>query len=366
MKARTTFGIGIIAMGWAAAGVPAAAELPPGYVLEQVTRNEYLELTPRLNNLGHFVFSARYGTFEEDRYEEIILYKDGELIRLTHDTKRDRLPDINDAGTIVWSREIGPRNQYGKTAEIMMYRDGKVTRLTDNAINDHGARINNLGHIVWYQFEGQGCDNASANIMFFDGERTIQLTEGLASNQAPAINDRDEIVWTRYDFCPEGYWDSDILLWRDGEILQLDNEEDLEPQGVDINNHGTVVFQSEGGGPEPKGVRMWKDGRLSWVTGWGNNAEINDHEDIYFIRWHEANRTWQSWLYLDGVLYQLTDDPYWNTDGDINNAGQVVWNSGNVPWADIRFLYPDERQRRGEGDSNQWRDFQSMRIVPDP
>ena len=44
------------------------------------------------------------------------------------------------------------------------------------------------------------------------------------------------------------------------------------------------------------------------------------------------------WLYLRGRFYQLSDDPFWNDSGDINNAGEVVWPSGDYPWADIRLL----------------------------
>jgi hypothetical protein len=343
------------------------AELPPGYRLEQVTRNEYLELNPKINNLGQFVFSARYGTFEEDKMEEIILYDHGNLIRLTHDTKRDAFPDINDAGTVVWSRAMGPRGRYGKTYEIVMYRDGELIRLTDNDIDDFAPRINNLGHVVWFQWEGQGCENSSANIMYFDGQTVTKITDDLYSNQGVEINDRGEIVWTRYDFCPQPWWDSDILLLRDGMITQIDDQEDYEPRAPHLNNEGTVVFSSVDHDVTHDGIRVWKDGVVTWLTDWGRNPRINDRGDIYFIRWYDDNRTWQSWLYLGERFYQLTDDPFWNTDGDINNQGQVVWGSGNVPWTDIRFIYPDEGKgvESGQGSGNRV-DPKEVYSVPNP
>ena len=61
--------------------------------------------------------------------------------------------------------------------------------------------------------------------------------------------------------------------------------------------------------------------------------------DMYFIRWYDENSTYQAWLYLKGAFYQLSDDPWWNVDGDINNFAEAVWPSGEPPWeADIRLL----------------------------
>ncbi|MBU0637883.1 MAG: hypothetical protein KKB50_03390, partial [Planctomycetes bacterium] len=93
------------------------------------------------------VFSGRLGANEHS--DEIFLYEDGELIPLTDDAVRDGFPDINDDGTIVWSRGIGPDGPYGPTLEIVMWQDGELTRLTDDDVSDYGPEINNLGHIVW-------------------------------------------------------------------------------------------------------------------------------------------------------------------------------------------------------------------------
>ena len=59
---------------------------------------------------------------------------------------------------------------------------------------------------------------------------------------------------------------------------------------------------------------------------------------MYLIRWNENNFTWQAWAYLNGEFYQLTDDPHWNTDGDINDRGEACWITGNVSDTDILYL----------------------------
>ena len=36
--------------------------------------------------------------------------------------------------------------------------------------------------------------------------------------------------------------------------------------------------------------------------------------------------------------YNYLDDPFWNRTGDINDAGEVVWQSGDYPWSNTRLL----------------------------
>jgi hypothetical protein len=77
---------------------------------------------------------------------------------------------------------------------------------------------------------------------------------------------------------------------------------------------------------------------------------MNDRGDIQFIRWHDANETWQTWLYTHtGEFSQLTDDPFWNVDGDINEAGEVTWDTLDMD----TFLFGYRLMRRirtGDGD----------------
>jgi hypothetical protein len=73
---------------------------------------------------------------------------------------------------------------------------------------------------------------------------------------------------------------------------------------------------------------------------------MNNRGDLYFIRWQEP-QGWQSWLYVGGDVYQITNDPFWNTDGDINDLGECAWASGGWPNPDILYM-----RRLPRGDLN--------------
>lgn len=49
----------------------------------------------------------------------------------------------------------------------------------------------------------------------------------------------------------------------------------------------------------------------------------------------------------DGAFFQLSNDVFWNTDGDINDRDEVAWVSRNYPESDIRYL-----RRNDLGDLN--------------
>lgn len=228
----------------------AVAQLPKGYRQVRITDDPgTFEYRPRINNRGQIVFTLRNPGDGLDREDEIFLYHDGRLIQITDDHKKDAWPDINDDGTIVWSRAIGPIGPWGPTFEIMMRTpDGRVTRLTDDDRDDYGPFINNLGHVAWYKDEGDSCSGFGwrSDVFFYDGRQTTRLTfEGNdpdgRSNQLGDINDHDEIVFTRYDFCVIGWWDSDIMLYRNGRIRQLDPDYSEGLQTPAINNDGVVV-----------------------------------------------------------------------------------------------------------------------------
>lgn len=235
----------------------------------------------------------------------------------------------------------------------MIYRDGEMIRLTDDDKDDYAPRINNNGHIVWSRDDNLGCLETNHTLMYYDGFEIHELTGDLYSNQPTEINDQNQIVWTRYDYCDYRDWDSDVLLWDNGVITTLDSLEEFEPQMPAINNLGVIAWQTRNRDTGVNSIRIWRDGVTTVFTDWGWNPRLNDLGDIYFLRWHDDVQLWQSWAYLEGQLFQLTNDYFWNTDGDINNARQIVWCSGDVPWADIRLLDPDSRKQKQRQERNQ-------------
>jgi hypothetical protein len=314
-------------------------QVPPRYEIVNVTNDSLYQRNVRMNNRGQIVFWAGSGT--NGNTYEIYLYDHGRLTRITENAVCDGYPDINDQGTIVWERFIGPQGPYGPTSEVMMYRDGVTTQLTHDAVDNVGPRINNLGHIVWYDWVRGGCLDSNAIVKFYDGQEIDQISDADWSNQGPEINDRDWIVWTRYNYCDDP-WSSSILLCTDGVTTTLTTDE-IESQVPTINNVGQVCWSCTNPVTHDKEILLWQDGLTTILTDWGMNGRLNNHGDVYFIRWYEAQQTYQAWLYLRGRFYQLTDDPawFWNVDGDISDTGEVAWAAGRIVnyRSDVRYLH---------------------------
>jgi hypothetical protein len=343
---RALFLLAIV--GWAVAG-NARAQIPPGYELVRITDTPYHESYARLNNHGQIVFLAHLTP--DALTHEIFLYDAGQLIRLTDDNFRDGGPDINDDGTIVWSSYSGPAGPYGPTSEIMVYSNGVVSQLTDNAVDDGGPRINNLGHIVWSRRMGSGCGGGVYDVFFYDGQTIRPITtdaiqEGVA-NGAAWINDHDEIAWTKYDHCVSP-WDAKIMLYSNGQTIQVNDPDELQPQGACVNNHGLVGWKARHVPINGKDVAyLWENGQRRLLTDWGGRPFISDIGDIALRRWYPSAGNAQAWLYRSDTWFQLTDDPFNNYVHDIAGNGELTIVSGTYPEGDILHL-----RRLPRGDLN--------------
>lgn len=104
------------------------------------------------------------------------------------------------------------------------------------------------------------------------------------------------------------------------------------------------------------GIDQWANHVYSVLIESGSNPALNDIGDVYFIRQDPDVAAWQSWLYRDGTYYRLTDDNVWNTNGDMNNWGEVAWDwaanindGGNIIPGGIRML---RRVRNGDVDND--------------
>ena len=306
--------------------------LPPGYEgVYQITDDISFNRRPAINNAGQFVFAKWIVPFDY-LTSEIFLYDNGELIRLTDDYVYDDFPDINDAGDIVWSRGIGVDDTY----EIMLYRFGApLVRLTDDDLFDYAPSINNLGWVAWHKYIEQGCDGSDTIVCLYDGESIQTITEGGWSDQVGGLNDHGDIVWTRFDFC-DSDWTSEIVLYSDGVVTTLTDgqHQSASPR---LNNNRQVAWFHRVPPDWEKHIQLWEDGVTTTIIEWGAGLQINDHGDIVFNRWYEDADTYQVWLYRDGVLTQLTDDPAWDIDGAINNHGDIAWCSGDPLVSDFNI-----------------------------
>jgi hypothetical protein len=293
-------------------GAAVFGQIPEGWEVVRVTNDSFYDGPPAINCMGQVVWSKRINN-DFDR-EEIFLYDiDGTVRRITDDNVRDAFPDINDDGVIVWSREVGP----GGTLEIARYEDGKITILTDNEYTENGPRINNKGHVAWHQHWYRGCTEAA--IFFYDGARIQHITWDGFSNQGVSINDSDELAWTRYDFCQNPWHGTPMYRKANGEIIQLTGGTD-QSQVVHINNASQIVW-----GASPDGVAYWEKGLSRLLTDWGAPSGINSQGLIAFYRWHEDVEDWQQWLWVEEKEFRVSNDLYWNVDGELNDWGELTW-----------------------------------------
>ncbi|HNQ23450.1 MAG TPA: hypothetical protein PKK06_10185 [Phycisphaerae bacterium] len=324
-------GVSLVVTPPAGAGV----YVPPGFEIVQLTNDANDDRYVGMNNCGEVVHS--HYLLPSGAGRAIFCHDNGRVIRVTPDASYNYTPDINDEGMIVWS---GKPTLQG-VEHIFLYDNGVATQLTSTQRYDYCPSVNNLGHLTWYRWFQDGCEGSHCEVFFYDGGSIIQLSDNGFSNQSGSINDYDEVVWTRYNDCVNP-WVSDILLYGDGMTSVLPGPEPpAEPQIPAINNLGHVVWGSSAG------IELWADESTTLITPWGRNPAINNHGDIFFLRWHDDSNTWQVWAHLNGMFYQLSDDPFWSTDGDINDYGEMAWEMGPWEQRDVRML---RRIRNGDTD----------------
>lgn len=341
-KVWTTVGLSV----WLALEAP--AQIPPGYEVVQIAGEPYAEFGARINNRGQIVYVGWLDGSTRSS-QEIFLYDNGTTVRITNDNVQNVTPDINDDGTLVWARGIGPIDPITgePSQEIVMYRGGVLTRLTDNGDSDAGPSINSLGEVVWRRYMAPGCRGPFMDIYHYDGQRIRAITtDGVpeqVANQGARINDLGQIVWTRFDFCAVP-WESDIMLYDNGVTTQLTSTE-IAPAAPDIDNLGRVAWFDRD--TAFHSIKFWDNGVTTLLTDWGSGPLLNDRGHVAFSRWHDTTGNWQQWLYRDGTFWQLSNDPFWNCCGEINEAGEVVWHSGPTGRRDLRLM-----RRMPTGDLN--------------
>jgi len=320
----------------------AQVRIPPGFEVVQLTADAQQDRWVQINNCGEVVHTKLLPTGQG---RAIFLHDNGKVTRITPDASYNYTPDINDAGTLVFSHVPAP----GQVERIVRYRNGALEEITSGPIPDMFPRVNNHEHIAWDRWFGTGCWEAGAEIFFYDGESITQISANGFSNQSVCINDADQLAWTKYDFCPAA-WQSAIffhapdpltLLPIDTTIPQELPTGQIQGQIPTLNDLGQVAWCGS------VGIEIWDGRHTRFLTYWGDNPSLNNRGDMYFIRWYEETETWQAWCYMDGMFYQLTGDPFWNTVGHINEYGEMAWEMGMGNGKEVRML---RRIRNGDTD----------------
>lgn len=346
MKSRL---IACLLGGVLAALAPAGVLVPPGYYLVNLSTDpgSYNTRTD-INNRGQIVWSSGSDPFDGATYEIMLFDKaTRQTTQITHNDVYDQWPSINDEGVIVWSSAVGP----GGVFEIAMWRDGVISYLTDESVqaspaNNQVPQVNNQGHAVWRRRALAQCNSNDSEVWYYDGAHAAQLTKLGFLNDFPVISEQGQIAWTHVNYCgPEVH--ADVYLLQDGKVGNLTS---AHPNAgvLSIAASGampwTVAMPNEFGW----GLELWNDGRIESITDWGQNGYISpDGQRVAFIRWFESNQTWQEFVWHDGRIKQVTNDPFWNIESRINDQGEMAWTYGTYPYFQTRTLL-----RRNPGDLN--------------
>jgi len=290
-------------------------EIPEGFEIVEIASSDYGSGSPKINICGEVVFELQLDP--DLTTQEIFLYDNGSLTRLTHNDVRDRVAAINNAGTIVWLRsDPSPPDR-----QVVIYRERVETVLDHQRLGLSGSAINNLGHVAWSRFRRSQCPGAR-DLVLWDGQTIRRITpKDDYNDQSPDLNDVGWIVWGHSDHCVEP-WVGDVRLYRDGQIEVLPNDT-MQPQTPTVNNVGQIAWSRD------PGIVLWEDGVTSLLTDWGGKASLNAFGDLYFWRWHEDSRNMQAWLYRvsDGNphFYRLVEERAWHHAGDINDWVEATW-----------------------------------------
>ena len=318
---------------------------PPGYEIVDVLSMEIQMGVPSMNDCGQIVFTVSQNEYDTN---DIIKYDNGMIIQITNNTVREALPRINNTEAITWTEgdDIG-----FCVGTIVLYENDALTYIADGTISD----INDSGDIVYESCISQGCE-CKMEIVFYDGADLAPLTNEGYWNFTPRINNDGDAVWTQYDF-DSSPATAVVMLWSGGKLIEL-TEPENNARAPSINSVGQVVWNND------DGFDLWKDGDVEQITDWGFASAINDFGQIHFARWHDEIPAWQTWLYWNGDFYRLSEDQYWNIQGDINNYGEVVWE-----WFDNFDLQPSgvrmlRRIRNGDVDFDDDVDLADHHALP--
>jgi hypothetical protein len=310
--------------------------IPQGFEIVEVTPGmEALQRRhPHINNCGEVV--VHIGTEESSWPAEIYLYDNGHLEQLTNNDVSDNFPDINDAGTIVWNRW----NEDISNEQIMMQEKENLTALDASDLGVGSPRINNLEHVVWSREESTECPiDRRDDIHYFDGLSSRLIYDDGLSNQSPTINNLLEILIPNTLFeCGGGFadWTSDMLLYRDGEIIDLPQVL-FQTQVPSMNDLGRKGWA--GTDDIESLVEVMENGVSTILPGRSCCEELNNKRDVVH-NWHTSFTPWQIYLDRDGERYRISNDPdivniMDNSSGDLNDFGEIAWhwhpNGGFAP-----------------------------------
>ncbi len=319
---------------------------PPGWEIVKITDDPEQDRRVAMNNVGQIVFSKRAIPNPGGTREEIYLYDNGKLRRLTNDILEDASPDINDAGVIVWNKKDPGTSEH----EIMRYTDGVIEQLTNDAVDQLGPSIGNDGTIIWPIW----FSSVQVELYRYENGNAVPITDNGFTNVCVTINASGDYAWVRYEFNLNP-WVSTIMCSIGGEVHET-SDGTTQAQGCGINDAGTTVWHDN------VGVLMRTNGVISVLPNSlnGRGPRISNAGDVIYGL--SLGNFGSGMLFRDGQTYQLIDTPELAFHGyDISDSGEVAFGVGDFPELDIALLWRTRDPGDFTGDKIVDRfDFESM------
>lgn len=307
----------VVGVSALSAGALSQVNLPPGFELVEFGVNDKYTGVPAINECGQIVYTK--DIWENSR---LFLYDNGRITQLTQYDKGRLVmfPDINNAGTIVWTRK-----PEGYEGEVLMLRNGETVVIGE----DRSPTINNHGHVAYTRFRGRNCNASLYDIMIFDGQRSRRVYRNDWSDQDPIINDSGWITWSHANFCVVP-WLADLVLYDGERVLDLLGKS-AQYGPATLNDRGQVAWSVPDEVEVRHNIFVWENGNV-WRLPTNisvENPAINNSGDLFYLQWTIEANTREAWVYgraePEPRFYRLTDDRFEDGDGDINDQGEVAW-----------------------------------------
>lgn len=335
--------------------------LPEGFEIVRFGYTENLCAHIQMNRCGQIVYLERLGPSTAD--QEIMLYDNGTLRRLTYNNDRDALPRINDSGTMLILRGDGELG----VSKLLILEDGRETLFDENALSYGSASLNNHGHIAWSRMTSIDCPIASTSYLW-NGRKTIQVSPDDLFDQGESLNDSGQVAFKHEDACANP-WVSEIHLFLSKRRTVVMPSPDSQNSPPSLNNAGRAVWESG------NDIVLWDGQKLVSLADWGSVPEINDLGDVYFARWDFDRERWQPWLYrVSGgspTFHRMAANDAYSGRGDVNDWGELAWlcrkqllNSPHEIWY-LRRIRTGDSEFDGDVDANDYRVFASHMTGPD-
>ena len=232
---------------------------------------------------------------------------------------------INDQGQMVW---CGNRNG---SDQIFYYSNGSISQLTNDLLGNGNPQINNQGEIVWDRITSWGSGN-SYEIYYYNGSIS-RITNNSLANLQPKINDNGQIIYSEYSWYTPN--NQKLISYNNGNYSEITDGSYPLTQYY-LNNKGQLTW---GGANSGSGVYVKNNGINTRLPNSVSDTSINDIGQVAYIKY--SNGKYQVFKYdiNSGIDTQITNNNYFNSDPQINNYGQIVWQATGGDLGNNKELY---------------------------